>query len=178
MIYFTSIVQQSNGSWQFTWTPTAAPYYRVILYGKQISGQLTSPTYNFNLPHYEKFPPSLEIAEGSTLALSELYPPYLTMQWYDVVGCFMYEVDERKSGNWVKITSIVETGTLPVYTYITPLLADETSYRFQVMALSKAMEPSTPMEFDEFVVTPPLLKAGDVAVTYNPTTHMVTVSAA
>ncbi len=170
----TAIVLQTDLSWAFYWTNTAATYYRAILNGQEIGVASGSPYY-FTLPGYKAFPPPLEIVEESNLALSEIYPANLAIQWYQVSPKVdHYEVDLWTGSAWQLFKTVNESG-LPVYTVQPQNLKDETTNQYQVVAADAIGNSSTGLPFETYIVTPPILDESHIRYAYTPSTTTVQV---
>jgi hypothetical protein len=164
MIQFTSIVKQSSGSWLFSWNSTGATTYRVVLYGQQIATTTTN-SYAWEGQGYNTFPPPLEVVD-TDFAQSELYLPFLVVQWYSEPGADSYLIQQNVAGNWITVGSQFEEGSW-VYTYQTPTLIDERPYQYQVIAVDSLGNQATPRQYNVFIVTPPTPPDGQVQVTYS-----------
>lgn len=177
---FTSIVLNSDKSWTFTWAPTSAVYYRVVLWGVELArGTFTS--FNFDRNEYRKYPPPLEVVETvieeveteddvlevevAELAVSEQHSPYFVIQWYQDLTADAYLVEQYVEGEWRTVRRVNETG-LWVYTYTSQVLEDDTTYHLRVTAEGELGDKSDPVSFTKFVVTPPRPPDPDITVTY------------
>jgi hypothetical protein len=163
-----SIVQNADKSWTFTWQPLAnTTTYRVVLWGIQLA-LTTSTSYTWTGFEYKDFPPPLEIMseDAGTLALTEIFQPYLVMQWYGET-CSYYQVEQYLSASslWNPIRQVTESGVW-MYTYQTPTLLDETLYQFQVVAVDFYGNRSTPRLYTRYVVTTPFPPDSEVTLSY------------
>lgn len=160
---FTSIVQQGDTTWTFSWATTSAVSYRIVLFGQQIDTTTTN-SYNFSFPGYEKYPPPLEIMADNQVALSEQFQPFLTMQWYGET-CDYFSVSEFVSSVWNMVNTVMENGTT-VYTVQTPLLNDGETHQYGIAAVTNEV-PSTMQQYLITVVTPPDWVDGSVSFSYS-----------
>lgn len=174
-IPITSVVQNSNQSWTFTWANSGQAYSRVVLWGIQLL-KTTNFTYTWSGFEYTTYPPPLEIAYEDQQVLSEQFLPYLVMQWYGEQTAATYVVQENLAGTWTTIQTLLETGQW-IYTFITPILTDETTYSYRVIALDDVGDESVPRGYNIYVVCPPLPTDGKVMVSYNQGTTSIVVSA-
>lgn len=152
MISFTSITRQNSG-WLFTWQPTGANYYRVVLQGEEI-GQTIASSYSFSRPEWAGYPPPLEVVEEDELALSEKYSPFRILQWYRSQGAILYPIEEEVDAGWEARSSVHQTVDW-VYTFKTPRLRDQVFYTFRVRALDDIQQYSGALIFDDLIVTTP-----------------------
>lgn len=156
-------VLQASGSWLVTWQNVGAAFYRVVLFGLELAKVTgTSWVYSGN---YASFPPPLEITSGNALALSEQFPPYVIIQWYGQDTDF-YQVSQYIASAWVPQQVFREVG-LWIYTYVSGSQPDEITQQWQVSALDSLGNPSTPLSFSQYVVTPPASPDGAVSIGYN-----------
>jgi hypothetical protein len=153
MIPFSTIVQNTNKSWVFTWPSQGAAFYRVILWGKQI-GKTTGLTFTWIGQDYTTVPPPLEIAYENQPVQSELFSPILTVQWYGIGNAKQYNVQQLSGAVWNTIATIQESGQW-VYTWTTPILLDGTVYSYRVFAVDSAGNQSVPRTYQRQVVTNP-----------------------
>lgn len=177
----TSIVRNSDGTWTFAWTATLATYYRVVLFGQQLA-VVTSPTYTtvgISIGQsYPKFPPPVEVVEQVLLALSETYQPSIYVQWYGTPGVSYYELQAFVGGVWTKIQRFSESGQW-IYTWQSPVLSDETTYQYRVVAVDSLGNQSTPRLYTINMVRLPDSPDKTTAITYTGSgTHQVQVSPA
>lgn len=165
-IQFTSITKRSDSTWQFVWNDTGASYYRVILYGVQV-GQVTSENYIHQDPGWDEYPPPLEVVEEDELALSEIHRPYFRAQWYATPGATFYQMEEFLPVHnfWRRRNRLAENN-LPVYTWTSARLEDETSYVYRIRSGDDIEQMSDGLTFSVFVVTPPRFRETEVAVKY------------
>lgn len=160
-----TIVFQSDKTWLFSWASTGDPSYNVVLEGK-ILQQVSTTSYNFKLPHYDRFPPPLEIVPSTKLALSQKFIPFAVIQWYGEPSASYYQVDEQEGSSWTTRQTVKETGGT-VYTFVSPVLADESFHTYRVRAFNSIGVPSAPLEFTFLVVTPKRHADGHFALSYN-----------
>lgn len=168
----TSVVRGDGLVWSFTWADTGADSYRIIIRGFLVA-VVTSPTYIYNLPGYESSPPPIEVVEEGQLALSEIDRPFLVLQWWPV-DCGFYEVAEYINTAWVRQAIVIENRNA-LYSIQTPFLTDETLYQFRVNAVSSVQGRSDPIDFKEFIVTPPQPPL-NIVVGFDDATTSITVS--
>jgi hypothetical protein len=175
---FTSIVLQPGGDWLFSWNSTGAGTYRLVLAGRQVGvADDSDTTFTFFTPGFETYPPPLELVAVTDQALTELYPPYLLMQWY-TTPCDYYVVGEVVDGQLTNYQSVSEQNKQWVYSYTAPGLVDQTAHDFQVIAVGNAEQTAPPIDYHIFIVTPPVFVDGSVAVTYDSPSKSVIVSQA
>lgn len=162
-ITFTDVRQTSDRSWVFTWADTGADVYRVVLFGVLV-GTTSRLTWVWDGNGFLNSPPPLEVVEDGELALSELYPPYLAVQWYQEPGAESYTVEEYRSSSWAEVASIDEQGTW-VYSYVTQTLTDGYLEKLRVTAYDDLGNPSAPEGFTMTVLTAPPVPS--VTVSYS-----------
>jgi hypothetical protein len=177
MITYTSITYQGNSTWRFKWNATVAGFYRPVMNGIAQGGAITDTTFDFNHPGFTDYPPPLEMADGDELVLSEVWPPYLVFQWYAVYTCKQYDIDEHKS-SWVRLTTVLENGRLPAYTFQTMTLVDGSTHEYRLMAEDSIGQQSAARLFNVFVVTPPVLVETSFIIAYDSGTQHILVEAA
>ena len=164
MIPIQSItVGPSSGSWVFTWANLSTTY-RVVLWGNTLA-TITTPTYIWNGQYYTSFPPPLEIVLQGEEALSEQFSPYLVMQWYGEPTCATYQIQKYVGTVWQTVANQTEVGQW-VYTYQSPVLADETIYKYRVLAQDNLGNSSTPQIYQKYIVTPPAPPDPTLSITY------------
>lgn len=180
MITVQSIALTSAKQWQFTWTNTSAAYYRIVLNGVQIDEVQPgtgSTQYLYSKNGYEVYPPPLEIMEATEVAPSENNQPFLVMQWYGEgpENVDHYIVYELLSSQWVQRSFVNETGEF-IYSCTTPILADETTFQYKVVAVGDIQQESTELDFVINVIRPPISPEGSFVVGWNTATNTVVVS--
>jgi len=153
LISITGVDRSSNGVWRYSWSAVpGSDYYRVILFGQELA-QTTQTYYDYAHPVIQDDPPPIEVVSESDKALSEVNRCFFCVQWYGV-SCHHYSLHEYVGGEWVERQQIDETGNW-LYTMTSPLLSDDTEYRFRIVAVSDEGQNSTPVEFKFKVVRPP-----------------------
>ena len=179
-VNFTSIVQNPDGSWTFSWHfQTGGTSYRVVLWGitqafvPNMVGTV-SYTWSSSDTSFLDYPPPLEVilipnvvVTNSQLVLSEQYFPYLTMQWYGVPTASTYSVQQQQADLSFAdiVTPISETGQW-IYSVTTNLLLDETTYVYQVEQTDNYGNVSVPLDFVDYNVCPPFPPDGQITVNY------------
>lgn len=175
---FTSITFDSDISWSFTWADTGATLYRVVLNGVFLD-RVTTNSYISTIPGYETYPPPIEVVEDGSLALSEMHPPYIIIQWYGGTAlAAFYDVREWNAvtSEWDSRAQIIPTPLKTVYTIQSPRLDDETTYLYEVVAVDSIDQESTGVEYAIDVVCPPKFDETSVLLDYAAGT--LTISAA
>lgn len=175
----TNITRNSDGTWTFAWTSTGATYYRIVLFGLQLD-TTSNAFYTVSDPSallsYRTFPPPIEVVPTTTKALSELYQPYLLMQWYGDPNATLYLVQYNNGATWQTIAQISNAGQW-VLQFQTAVLFDETEYDYRVIAVDALGDQSTPRPYTINVVTPPTPPDAIVTLTYSgPSAHQVQVA--
>lgn len=167
----------SGAGWQFQWPSTGAAYYRIVLRGKQIETIIDETnglmTYVYDGVGFTTYPPPLEIMEEEVVAASELNRPFLTIQWYGMSSVAYYLLQEFVAPNWITRFEIAEINAA-VYSWTSPLLADESIHTYRVLAYNAINQESDPLEFDITpVVTPPDFNEDLYTVFYDGTAHEI-----
>lgn len=172
---FLTITQNADKSWSFTWAAvTGASFYRLVLFGSQIAKQ-TATSYTFKIVGWDKAPPPLELVVDNGKACSELYVPFLTIQWYRIDGVVYYQIDEQVNGSWIKRATVSETGMQLLSQKMSPM-ADESAHVFRLRAADALGQFSAAREFDIGIVTPPRLVESNIRIRYNQSIHSLTVT--
>lgn len=158
-----------NGGWFFEWSSTGAEYYRIVLQGREIDKVADIPSsmqsYTYQGANFIAYPPPLEIVPSDAgMADSEINKPFLIIQWYGVEASY-YAIQELIDADWRDMFRIEEIGA-QVYSWSTPLLADQTTHNYRVLAYNSIEQASTPLEFDIDVVTPPEFVDTDFTIDY------------
>lgn len=176
----TTIVRNSDGSFTYSWASTGALYYRIVLAGiqlDQVSGTSWSSAGANYKDSYEGFPPPIEVMPTTSLALSEQYPSVFVMQWYGSQSVSWYAVQEFVGSVWTTVSRVTESGQW-IYTYHTPVLSDETTFQFRVVAVDSLGNESDPRVYTFVVVRPPDQPDPDIVITYTGSgTHQVQIAA-
>lgn len=180
-IDFSSIVFQPDGSWLFQWTDTSWPAYRIVLFGMELKNSITNNQFVYSLgtPAYPNFPPPIELVGMGQLAVSELHQPIVVLQWYNdaqpSVFTDHYQGQQYDPVNhiWFNGPSVSETG-LWVYTFNTPVLADDTSYNFRIVAIGIYGQESCGLPFQINMVCCPILDDDTYSIGYDNTAHAIT----
>jgi hypothetical protein len=165
MIQFTSIVQNSNKSWTFTWADAGVASYRVVLDGILLAVPVEL-SYTTELFGYEDYPPELEVVKVGELALSEQYSPYVYLQWY-YEPCVCFVVKQLVGASWVQVARIMNNEALWVYTWRTRKLTDDTDYQFRIYAVDMLGNESVPRQWKFHSECPPKFDQNSIAVTYS-----------
>lgn len=181
MITFDTITRNYDGSWTFDWTTTGAGSYRIVLEGSLLV-EILGPPYVFRGSGYPTDPPALEVTEvteDTDLADSELYQPYMVIQWYRNLLAKAYSVEKYDGSNWVGFKVVQEKGKAGAYRVRTLILPDESTDLFRVRCVDSLEEYSVPIEYNAFIVCPPqFAPTEEVVIDYDPGTTSVTVGAA
>lgn len=172
-----SIAQNADQSWTFSWSAVAgAPYYRVVLWGKQIA-QINTLSYTFSGSGYPQNPPPLEIAAGSAKTLSETFQPFAQLQWY-AETCSYFNVYDFDGTNW-DVVQTINFGNSWVFTFDTGTLVDITNYRYGVTAVDTLGNESSREEYDLYIVCPPAPPDSGIVISYTGSgSHQVQIAAA
>lgn len=177
MIPITSIVHNSNKTWQFAWDDDGSVFWRVILWGRELA-KVTTPTYTWRGQEYITLPPPLEIATENSLVLSEQYIPYTILQWYSE-ECSEYLVQKSDDGvtGWTTIQRIQELGQW-LNSYKTITQTDETTYYYRVLAVDSLGNQSPARQYTRYVVCPPRNPDATITIGYSgPSVHQVEIAA-
>ena len=171
-IPFTSIIQNADQSWTFTWADAGASSYRVVLQGVLVS-TVSIPSYTWTGGGFKTFPPPLEIVLSNQQALSEEFLPYFYIQWSGEPSASYYLIQQYVGSVWQMLANVTESGQW-LYTYRTSILLDEAPYLFQVIAVDAFGDSATPRQYQRYVVCPPMpvdvsidigYAAGDITIT-------------
>lgn len=139
-----TITNTSEGVWTFSWDADSGVSYEVWLNGVLLA-TVDEGEYECSYPGYSDTPPPLEIVEENT-AESEIYPPFLQLQWRRVAGAAAYKVEEYVDAAWVTRRTIIDTGA-EYYLYQTPVLLDGTEAIWRVSALDTTGDAGTAVSF-------------------------------
>jgi hypothetical protein len=176
MVDFLAISYNVDGSWSFSWT--GAGTYNVVLNGTIID-TITGTSYNFTGPgnYASNDPPPLEVVPNTQSALSQLYQPYLIIQWYPVRGCQFYQIQSFDGTNWNNLATISEKANTVMYSYKSMLIPDGAVAEYRVMAVDQIGQQSAPIIFEETIVCPPSFPAKSANIGYNSSGTSITVTA-
>lgn len=171
-VQFTSITKNADGSWSFAWAGTGP--WRVVLYGTLLA-EPSDNSYRWPSGTFLRYPPPIEIVPAGQKALSELYAPFILIQWYDEFAA-RYYVEKSLDGvsGWTQVSTVADNDTW-VYEYRSPLLDDGQTYHWRVTAESSAGNRSAARNYDAYVVTPP--KPVDSTITVGYSSGNVTIAA-
>lgn len=125
-----TVTRREDGGWNFTWDVGTAPY-AIWLDGKLLD-TVDDEEYDVTLPGYEDVPPSLEILNDGEEAESELYPPYVIVQWRGIPTAVAYVVEENVEGDWVTRATVQEARR-GYYTWRSPAKPDGSALQFRVL---------------------------------------------
>lgn len=164
MIQFITITRNAGGTWTFTWSSTGANFYRVILWGVELA-RVSETTYTYGMQTTSPFPPPLEVVSEQEEALTELYQPYLLMQWYGEPNVQQYLIQKQVGATWQTVKTLQEVGSW-LYSYQTPPLPDDTTHTYRVIAEDKVGNQSVPKIFSRHVVCPLAPPDGKVKAIY------------
>lgn len=181
-ILFTNILPRPNGAWLFTWAPVdGALSYRVILFGRVLNPALASTQYLYNqaIPaEYSTYPPPLEVVTDSDVAVSEIYKPFVILQWYGSqsnIRVAYYAIQQFISGSWRDGNRIPENGSY-VYTLTTPVLTDGVTYNFRIVAVGPNGQESCTLPFQIVMVCNPRLVEPSIDISYDDASQSVLVT--
>lgn len=164
------VTRRDDGGWAFTWSPGTPPY-AIWLDGLLIA-TVSTEAVDVLRPNYATAPPDIEVVDSASdsQAESELYPPYMLLQWRGVQNAAGYIVEKFNGSAWVAQNTIRETGQ-GYYSYRTAPLQDEEAAQFRVKAVDLRSNAGTPVTFSFEVVRNPAhpaveveIVAGDVVV--------------
>jgi len=179
---FISITQNVDGSWNYQWTSTSVTSYRVVLAGVQLSIVEDSTkvagvlTYLCRLPTPKNSPLPLEVTQNQDLAVSEIYPGSLTIQWYNNAAAIAYPVDEYVAGEWINRKTADPQQTVWVYTATFGMLVDGTTHTYRVRTKDNYGQFSPGRQFSINVLTTPVLIENTLTVEYDPGTTSIIVA--
>jgi hypothetical protein len=159
----TSIIDKGGGYWSFTWDDTGNGPYRIIVDGKQVA-TVDGTTLDL-LSKYNTVPPSIEVEEEGVVALSERFPPSVSIQWLRVVGAVAYIVERNVGGVWRKAGTVHETGE-SVYRHEEPANDGET-VQLRVSAQDAFGNSSSPLVFSIGLVAVPSTPEGSLEASYS-----------
>jgi len=177
-IAIQNIVKNANGSWTFIWADIGASYYRAVLWGleqKQVNPQNGFASFTWNKQEYKKFPPPIEIAFEDQQVLSELYVPYLILQWYSDPLASKYQIQQStdNGATWTVIATLTQAGAW-VYSYQTVILIDEVAYKYRVIAIDSIGNQSVARNFVRYVVCPPAPPDPKIKIAYTKPNVVIT----
>jgi len=168
VIPFLSIIRNADGSWVFTWPDHKAPFYRVVLLGRELA-VVSVPTYTWSKGGSSNadYPPALEIVLPGQQALSEIFPSYFEIQWYQEALAHDYTVQSGLGDKAQTVQTVAEEGLSWVYTYRGPSLLDETTCSYQVIAENRYGDQAPPRGYTRYMVTLPASPDGTWELLYN-----------
>ncbi len=161
-----SVIKNAAGGWVFTWLSTGASFYRVVLWGILLSKQ-TTLTFTYNGQDFRTFPPPLEVVAEDTEALSEKFSPLFLVQWYGQANTLQYVVQQYNTGSglWDTVATIKDNGSA-VYSYRSPVQADQTTIQFRVFAENRVGLVSASQLYQKLIVCPPKPTDSTVQIGY------------
>lgn len=175
MIQFTTIERSEEGDWRFVWPATSGPY-RIVLFGNVLNVQ-DDTEYIYTQLGFTDYPPPLEVVSGlTTLADSEIDPPYLRVQWYRETGVNGYVVQLYNGTDWDDEFSISEVGA-GVYSSDIPLI-DGASYLARVVSFNSVEDQSPGQEYSISAIVHPIFADSLYTVDYNNSTHEIEIKLA
>lgn len=137
--------KQDDSSWLFTWDYVSGESFEVWLDGNLLT-TVSDGEYTCSEDGYDDAPPPLEIVDATLDAESELYPPYVILQWREVTGAYGYQVDEYSGGSWLKLR-VFTTASAGYYWYKSDPLDDDETHIFRVRALDLNGNAGTAVQF-------------------------------
>lgn len=165
MIQFTDVRKLPDKSWLFTW-PASAPQYRVVLFGFELA-RTTSTSYTYDLDNYPLYPPPVEVVPVGELSQSELYPAFVTVQWYRGDGVDNYTVTEKQGAGPFLAAADYGGDASWAYTHATAVKADGTLVTLRVTPYNELGDAGDYLEFQETVVCQPPPVMQNLFVTYD-----------
>lgn len=179
MIQFTSIEMTRRGTWIFKWADAGAPFYRVVLFGRLVA-EVEGLEFEYGKDDFGDDPPLLEVVKDDELALSEINPPFLIMQWWPQDDTAYYDIERKTQGfgsAWVPFREVTER-QFPVYTQQTKLHPSEEIAEYRIHAVNIVNVPSdTQEDFKQMIVTPDDFRRSDREVSYDKGTTSIVISA-
>jgi len=147
--------KQENGHWLFAWDADSGESFEIWWNGTLLN-TVVGGEFDCELNGYAETPPPLEVVadESGVDAESELYPPFVILQWRGVSGATAYLVEQYVSGAWIARKTVMERER-GYYTYQTAVLEDDTETTFRVSALDARGTAGTPVNFSFKVVRNP-----------------------
>lgn len=164
-------------AWRYAWSGTS-PFY-VYRDGKNVFGisSTTKTEWIFeNRDPYE--PPVVEVIDSTetTADVEQVeHPPYAILQWRGAANAVQYVLQEYDSdtGLWKTWQSVRETGA-GYYSFQTPVLDDQTTHTWRVVAMDAAENESYIVHTLYMVRNP---DPPTIDISYDAGTGDVTVSA-
>lgn len=172
MIPITSIVYLEDKTWKFTWMEGSPPY-RVVLFGRLVS-TVYDKEYIYDGVSFLSYPPPIEVVLSDRMAESELYTPFIKIQWYGNTSVSSYEVQEYLDTSWSSRVVLQEIGSF-IYSMSTPRLVDGVSYLYRVLSFNSIGDQSTGVEFDVDMVCHPFMDDASVTISYNNTSQEIVI---
>jgi hypothetical protein len=165
-----TVTRRADGGWSFAWDPGTPPY-AIWLDGHLIATVDEEESYEFIRPNYDDAPPDLEILNTADVSESELYPPFLQIQWRGLLTAAGYIIQQYIAAAWVSIQTIQEKQK-GYYIWRSPALDDGSSPLYRVMASDLQGNVGDPIAFTVEVVRNPehpevefsISTSGDVVV--------------
>lgn len=184
-LLFSDIKLQSNGSWLFTWDYTdSVAGYRIVLFGDQLLDKITIGRYLYRQTSnfFRDYPPPLELVVQDGFALSELYYPYIQVQWYNgnvpnaQVSYYQLQQKSPETDNaWIDGEQIIEDGSF-LYSHKSPLMIDGETFWFRVISVGEFGEQSPNLPLKVPVVCCPFLVETALDIDYDDGSQSITVS--
>jgi len=169
----STVIQNADGSWTFTWAAGTSPY-QVWLDGVLLLSNITDLTYTYALAGYESTPPPIEILNDGDAIENSLYSPILLLQWRGLVNAKAYSIERYVSGVWVPSGTASENGS-GYYQFQTPALTEASEAQWRVTAVDQYGNTGTPLTFTKVIVRNPAPPAVDIS--YSSTGDVVVTGA-
>ena len=176
-VTITNIEKKDPYTWYFYFEgdPTTVTLFAVTVNGQLM--QFSEQTmFQISDPAYEFRPPQVEVrGYGYTTPFqSELYPPYITIQWRGNLVAGYYVVKEYVGSAYVERFRVWEDGR-GYYSIQSAPLADATTHEWRVVPIDLDYGEQDPLDIQVFVICNPNFP--DVEYTYVAGTHTLTATA-
>lgn len=171
----TGVTKIGSVAWKFAWTGTAP--YTLVLRGKVIAEGLSDTSWTLQEGNSYR-PPPLEVLDANDTdpAPSQVYPPWLALQWRGTSAAQYYRVDRRISGVWTAQPPLVQETGRGYYRWDTAAQDDDTAQIWRVVAVDRRGYESMVREVNWAVVRHP--EPPNLSLSYDSGTNQITVSAA
>lgn len=170
MAEFWTATRQDSGHWLFQWDEDSfLDSDSDIGYDIWLDGVLLDtvydPEYLYTGESVLGRPPALEIVpdESDVFAESDLYPPYVTIQWRGTSEAAGYLVQRYVGGSWVNQRYVTEKDR-GWYMFRSAVLSDGTVEQYRVMATDAPGNTGTPISFSLEVTRNPADPAVDISL--------------
>lgn len=172
MATITKIEKTGSRSWRFTWTGTAP--FDVVLGGRVVLENTSETTYEAESATAYEPPPIEVIAAGAGSAQSQLYPPYLVVQWFHLAFAAYYRVFEYVDSAWIQRGRTITDSGDGYYTYTTADLTDCAESKWRVIPYDAYGGAGDPVDITVMIVRVP--DPPSVELTYDEATNEILVS--